>query len=211
MPILGAGVVMKISPDLAPAIQAGLVDKLQPHLIGEHVPHGVEITRIETVDVPGEQRTLRLGQHRNGEILGLPGDLPQTLAAPIERRLDGRDGGPGHLADFIQGMAEHIHQDDATALRRRQPHEGPQARRRGLTLGDRIDQSRGHLRPLAGMDGFVAPPAAQKIQRRVVRDAEQPALEIGDPSGRRKALIAFISASWTMSSPSITEPVMRAQ
>ena len=59
---------------------------------------------------------------------------------------------------------------------------------------------------------LVPPPTAQKIQRRVVRDAKQPALGIGDPSGRSEApSIALISASWTTSSPSMTEPVMRAQ
>ena len=56
----------------------------------------------------------------------------------------------------------------------------------------------------------VAP--AQEIQRGVVRDPEQPAFGIAD---RRRqpanASTALISASCSTSSPSITEPTMRAQ
>jgi len=38
------------------------------------------------------------------------------------------------------------------------------------------------------MDGLVAPPSAQKIQRRVVSDTKQPSIEIGDWSGVRERI-----------------------
>src|SRR5262245_39682794 len=56
MPIVDISVVVKVPPNLAPALHASPVDELQSHLIGQHVADGIEVTRVETVDVLGQQR-----------------------------------------------------------------------------------------------------------------------------------------------------------
>ena len=50
-PVRNPIVVVKVSADLAPPVQATLVDEFQPHLVGEQVADGVEVARIETIDV----------------------------------------------------------------------------------------------------------------------------------------------------------------
>jgi hypothetical protein len=62
MPIVDVRVVVKVSRNLAPALHATPVDEFQPHLIGQHVADGVEVARVEAVDIFGQQRALGLGQ-----------------------------------------------------------------------------------------------------------------------------------------------------
>jgi hypothetical protein len=50
-----------------------------------------------------------------------------------------------------------------------------------LALGD-------HVEILVGLQAFPARPAAQEIERRIVGDAKQPALGVGDGAGARKGL-----------------------
>src|SRR5207249_2389320 len=64
-PIVDIGVIVKIPPDLALTVHACPVDELQPYFIGQHVADGVEVARVEAVDVFGQQQTLRFGPRRN--------------------------------------------------------------------------------------------------------------------------------------------------
>ena len=85
-------------------------------------------------------------------------------------------------------MAEHVHQDDAAALRDRQAHQGAQAGGGGLAAVDLAVGIGDHVEILVGTDILLARAAAQEIQRRVVGDAEQPALRMGDRAGVGKRL-----------------------
>jgi hypothetical protein len=58
---------------------------------------GIEIARIEAVDISGQEQAFGLGQGGDGQILGLLGDLAQMFAAAIQRRLDGRNASTRHL------------------------------------------------------------------------------------------------------------------
>ena len=94
-----------------------------------------------------------------------------------------------HLRDLLERMAEHIHQDDAAALGHRQAHQGAQAGGRGLAALDRAVGIGDRLQRLvAVLDALAAGAAAQEIQRRVVGDAEQPALDVGERAGMREGL-----------------------
>jgi hypothetical protein len=71
MPIVDVSVVVKVPPNLAAALHASPVDELQSHLLGQHVADGVEVTRVEAVDVFGQQRAFRRGQGGEWQVLGL--------------------------------------------------------------------------------------------------------------------------------------------
>ena len=86
------------------------------------------------------------------------------------------------LADLLQGITEHVHQNDAAALRHGQAHEGPQAGGRSLTLlyGARgVDESCPGPRRNEGI-----PPGAttKKVKRSIVGDSKQPAFRMRDGS-----------------------------
>jgi hypothetical protein len=106
----------------------------------------------------------------------------------MERGLDRRDAGVHHGADLIERIAEHVHEDDAAALRHRQAHEGAQARGRDLPVVRGDDGIDHHVRVLVGVGGLAPGAPPQKVQRRVVRDAEQPALRMGDRFRLRQGL-----------------------
>jgi hypothetical protein len=74
-----------------------------------------------------------------------------------------------------------------------------------------IDRVGDHLHLLACNESRLPVAAAQKIQRAVVRDPEQPPLGIADFAGGHNDSTALTSASCNTSSPSIAEPTMRAQ
>ena len=108
-------------------------------------------------------------------------------------------------------MSEDVHQHDAGTLHRREGHECREA-------GGGIDPGIGAAARVgeAGEIGLRAPrrlalAVPQGIQRRVMRDAEQPALGPLMVPAEGSAWAAFASASWTTSSPSKAEPSMRAQ
>ena len=89
-------------------------------------------------------------------------------------------------------MPQDIHQDDAAALSHRQAHQCAQAGGGGLAaldlavgIGERLQ------RIVIGLDDRLAGSTAQVIQRRVVGDAEQPALGIGQRAGVREGLDRF--------------------
>jgi hypothetical protein len=94
----------------------------------------------------------------------------------MRRGLDRRDGGVRHRANILQRIAQHIHQNDAGALRRRQPHEGAQAGRGDLAIHDEHGGINHHLRILVGVVRRGPSAAAQEIQRGIVGDPKQPAL-----------------------------------
>jgi hypothetical protein len=85
-------------------------------------------------------------------------------------------------------MAKHVAQDDAAALRHRQPHEGPEAGRHDLAILDGVPYGRDHVQILVRMLGLLARPSAQEVQSRMVGDAKQPTLRIGDRPCRRRRL-----------------------
>jgi hypothetical protein len=66
MPTVDETVVVKILADLVPAIHPTSVDELEPYLVGKHITDGVEVARVEAVDVGGQKRALGLGQDGNG-------------------------------------------------------------------------------------------------------------------------------------------------
>lgn len=99
----------------------------------------------------------------------------------MQRGFDRRHGQAGDAADLLQRIAENVHQDDAAALRHRQPHEGAQACRGRLAIVHGGYGIGDHFRFLVGLDG-ISPGATQEIERGIVRDAEQPTLRPGDGS-----------------------------
>jgi hypothetical protein len=85
-----------------------------------------------------------------------------------------------HAGDFVERIAEHVHQDDAAALRHRQLHERAQAGRGRLPLGDLVDWIGDHGEVLIAAESLLAPSPPQEVHRRVVDDAKQKALRVGD-------------------------------
>ena len=113
-------------------------------------------------------------------------------------------------ADLLQRIAQHIHEDDGAALRHRQAHEGAQAGGCDLPivhalLGSTIMSGSSSERRPPGAPGAVGNPAPRCAR------CEKPALEMLIDSASGNASIAFIMRVLHTSSPSMVEPVMRAQ
>ena len=90
---MDAGIVREVGGDLALAVQPRPGDQIEPHLVGEHVADGVEVARVEAVDIGGEAAT-RSGSARTGQgtVLRLLRQLAKALAAAMQAGFDGRDG-----------------------------------------------------------------------------------------------------------------------
>src|SRR5882724_4395493 len=182
------GVVGEIGRHALLAVEAQAVDELEAHVLRQQRPNRVEVLRIEALDIGLEPRPLRLGQGRNRGIVVLRGEDAQAGAPALQRRLGRRHAAADDLADLLQGMAEHVAQDYAAALCRTQPHEGPEACRRDLAILDLVPRGRDHLGILVCMPGLLARAPPQEVQGRVVGDAKQPALRVGDRPGCRRRL-----------------------
>lgn len=102
--------------------------------------------------------------------------------------LDCRDVAPGDGPDVVERVTEDIHQDHAAALSHWQLHEVSKTCGDDLAIVDAVDGIGDHVRILIRVNGGEARAAAQKIQRRIVRDAKQPPLRIG---GRAGAVVSF--------------------
>ena len=86
------------------------------------------------------------------------------------------------VANLVQRVTKNVHQNDAAALRDRQPHEGSQARRDRKSVvyvSYRVDN---HFEILIRMKSLLPRAAPEKIQRCIVGDADEPAFHIGDRS-----------------------------
>ncbi len=178
VPVARLAVVAEILRHLAASVHPGLGDEIEPHFFGEHVAHGVEIAGVEAVDIGGEQRALAGRQVAGWERVGLLRQLAQTRASAMQRRFHGGDAEIRHLGDLAQGIAEHVHENDAAALRRRQPHEGAQAGGGELAILRGACFISDHVGILVGMCGRAPGAAAEKIERCVVGDAEHPAFRV---------------------------------
>jgi hypothetical protein len=98
----------------------------------------------------------------------------------MQRGLYGRNAHIHDAADLLEGVAEHVHEDDAATLRHRKPHEGPQAGGGDLPIvrdGYGVDN---HVRICVSVGGVLSGAVPQKIQCRVVSDAKQPSLRMRD-------------------------------
>src|SRR6516162_4116090 len=134
IPVLEPGIVVEVRSDLRPTLLLKLSNEVEPHLIGEHVAYGIEVARVEALDISGEQRALGFSQNGQRNVVGLPCQLAQAGTAAMQGRLHGRNAHIHDAADFLEGIAEHVHEDDAAALRHRKAHEGLEARGRGLPI-----------------------------------------------------------------------------
>jgi len=100
----------------------------------------------------------------------------------MQRRLHARKTHIHDAADLLEGVAEHVHEDDTAALRYRKAHEGPQAGGRHLAIvrdGDRVDN---HVRIFVSVGGVLSGAVPQQVQGRIVSDAKQPSLWMRDRS-----------------------------
>src|SRR6516162_4042678 len=55
IPVLEPGIVVEVRSDLRPTLLLKLSNEVEPHLIGEHVAYGIEVARVEALDISGEQ------------------------------------------------------------------------------------------------------------------------------------------------------------
>ena len=106
----------------------------------------------------------------------------------MQRSLDRRHAAVHDPADFLQGIAEHVHEDDAAALRSRKTHESAQAGGCDLAIAGGDCWIDDHVRILVDASGLLSGAAAQKVQRRIVGDAKQPAFRMGNRLRLRKGL-----------------------
>ena len=83
------------------------------------------------------------------QIVRLVRQFTELGASAVQRRLDRGQAEFHHLADFLQGAAEHIHQDHAGALGDRKPHEGAQACAGNLAAQDDVGLIGNHVHLLA--------------------------------------------------------------
>jgi len=104
-------------------------------------------------------------------------------ARPIERGLHGRNAAVDHIADLLQRVAEHVHEDDAATLRDWQPHEGAQTGDGDLTVVRGACGVNDHVGILVRAGCVPSGAVAQKVQCRIVGDTKQPALRVNDRSG----------------------------
>jgi hypothetical protein len=65
----------------AVALHAG--DDVEPHLVGEHVADGIEVARVEAVDIGREQRTIGFGEDGKRMIVGFLRQLAQPRATTV--------------------------------------------------------------------------------------------------------------------------------
>src|SRR5262245_12534383 len=54
MPVLQPGIVVEIRSNFASALPSQLGNEFEPHLLSQHVAYGVEVARVEALDVSGE-------------------------------------------------------------------------------------------------------------------------------------------------------------
>jgi len=104
----------------------------------------------------------------------------------MERRLDGGNGGFEDRCRFRERIAEDVDQYDRSALRRRQGEEGGETQghlHAGGTVGARVGI-------LFIQHYHIAAPLAERVDRSVARDPEQPGLR---PIYRRGARIGLCS------------------
>jgi polar amino acid transport system substrate-binding protein len=94
-------------------VQAQLVDELEADFLGEHVANGVEVARVEALDISHEQRPLRDPKGRSSVSLRLACELAQPRAPTMQGRLHGRDRALRDRGNLTQRIAEHVHQNDA--------------------------------------------------------------------------------------------------
>jgi hypothetical protein len=188
MPILDQGIVVKVLAHLVAAIHSRPCDELEPHLVGEHVAYGVEVARVEPLHIGREERAFGLRRSGHWCILGLLRQRPQARAATMQRSLDRRHAAVHDPADLVKRIAEHVHQNDAAALRRLKTHESAQAGGCDLAISDGRCWIDDHFGILVDADGLLSGAAAQKVQRRIVGDAKQPAFRMGNRLRLRKSL-----------------------
>jgi hypothetical protein len=94
--------------------------KIGLHVISKYGAQRVPVARVEARYIRVEpRRATALLPWLRWEFLG-GGKLAQRRATAVERGLDGRHAEVQQLGDLGERMIEHILQDDATALRRRE-------------------------------------------------------------------------------------------
>src|SRR6476661_9499043 len=113
MPILELGIVVKVPAHFASAIHARPGDELEAHLVSQHVAYGVEIARVEPLDIGGEKRTLGFSQNGQRSVVRLLRQHAQAGATAMQRGLDRRYAAADDVADLLEGIAKYVHEDDA--------------------------------------------------------------------------------------------------
>ena len=153
---------------LPPAVTKAILQGKQP----QHVTNCIEIASVEAVDVGIEQRALGFRQDGERTTLGLLHQLAQARAPTIERGLHGGNATVRYIGDLLQRVAEHVHENNAAALRNRQPHEDVHTGGGDLAIVRAACGVNDHIRVLLGVGGVLAGAAPQKVQCRIVGDAK---------------------------------------
>ena len=175
MPAAAALIVVEIVADVAPSGGLAPRDQVEAHVVGEERAHAVPVMGVEESGIAFQgRRRRRRARRRQGRGVG----LVERGAAAMQRCLD-RGNAQAQLGrDLVDRMLEHVLQDDAAALRRRQ---GEERRDRGAHRllarddvvrleRDRVGDVERGIERLARAQRLVAP----VVDRAVVSDAKQP-------------------------------------
>jgi hypothetical protein len=106
----------------------------------------------------------------------------------MQRRFHRRQARFRDVGDLVERIAEHVHQDNAAALRHRQAHESPEADGGILAVFHRRGRISDHVPFSFHLAGVLTRAAAQQVERRVMRDAKEPRFGIVDRRERRIGL-----------------------
>src|SRR6266404_9335581 len=131
---------------------------------------------------------LRFRKGRLRKVLGFVRELAKAAATAMQSAFHGGNTDVGDRRDFVERVAEHVHQDHTTALRDREAHEGAEAGCGELTVGGGVHRIENHLGVLIGVERVASDASAQKVQRRIMGDAKNPALQVGYWASVRKRL-----------------------
>ncbi len=148
---------------------------MQPDIVGEQRPQAVPVLGVEQRDVTRDRFRYRL---RCGQRRGLRVDLAKACAPASEVGLDGIDRQVEQIGNVLQRFIKHVLEDDDTALHERKLRKTRYRRLdRFLTHQDLHRVRAGFVGDIgSGFDriGLAHGPAAQDIERAVMRDPKQP-------------------------------------
>ena len=126
-------VLLFVSPEvhadlLAAALRFG--DEVQPTVVADEGTDAIPIARVEQARVP-----IQLGPRRRRNLGLVILLLQQFSPSADQRRLHGHDRGPHRFGRLLEGVPQHVLQDDRAPLRHRERQEAQQRRSNDRRIG----------------------------------------------------------------------------
>src|SRR5258707_13627603 len=109
---------------------------------------------------------LRFRKTRLRNVFGFVRELAKAEPAAMQSALQRGNTDVSDRRNFIERIAEHVHQDHAAALRHRKAHEGAEAGCGELTVRGGVHRVENHLGVLIGVERCTSDASAWKVKCR---------------------------------------------